>query len=100
MSTLVSTSLGTELSVAILQRPPQIPAGDGAVRAPLRADLLHVFRQRTLALPIGALDGVLDAEVELREDVASAQPEHQEHLRRPAADAFDLHQMLDQILVR
>ena len=56
--------LGAQLTISVLERSPQVPAGDGAVRAPLRADLPNVFWCWTLPLTIGALDGVLNAKVQ------------------------------------
>ena len=46
-----------------------------------------------------ALDRVLDPEIELGEDVRASQPEHEEHLRGPAADALHLRERLDHVLV-
>src|SRR5438045_349117 len=89
----VPGSLRAELSVAVLERSPEIPARDRRVRTPLRADLLHVLRRRSFALAVSAADGVLNAEVELRQHVAAAEAEHQEHLGRPTSNAFDLHEM-------
>jgi hypothetical protein len=91
--------LGAELSVAVLERAPEVPARHRAVRAPLRADLLHVLWRGTFALAIRALDRVLDPEIQLRKHIGAAKPEHEEHLRRPSSNAFHLHEMGDEIVV-
>src|SRR5690242_3249651 len=91
--------LGAELSVSVLERAPEIPARDAAVWAPLRSDLLHVLGRGPLSLAVRAPDRVLNAEIELREHVAPSQPEHEEHLRRPASDALHLHEMTDEIII-
>src|SRR6185437_5426107 len=85
-----------KLRVAV-ERTPEVPAGHRAVRAPPGADLLHLFRGRPFAHPICPSDRVLDAEVELRQHVAPAESEHEEHLRRPAPDALHLHEMRDEL---
>ena len=91
--------LGAELTVSVLEGPPEVPTRDGAVRAPFRAELANVFRCRPLSLPIRALDGVLNAEVQFGQYVAPVQTEHQEHLRGPSANAFDLNKVCDEIVV-
>lgn len=95
----VSGLILAELPVTVVERAPEIPARNRAVRAPLRADLAHVFRRWSLPLPVRAANRVLNPQVELRENVAAAEAKHQEHLRRPAANAFDLHEVLDEIVV-
>ena len=44
--------------------------------------------------------GVDDAEVADRQHVGPMQPEHQEHLRRPAPESLHRRQPLDHLLVR
>ena len=91
--------LGAELAIPVLERSPQIPTGDGTVGTPLRADFSDVLRRRSLAFSIRAPDGVLDAKVELRQYVAAVEAEHQEHLRGPPPDAFDLNKVCNEIVV-
>src|SRR5687768_10023813 len=81
--------LRAELTAAVIQGSPQIPAGDAAVRRPFRADLEHVLGT-DLPLAVGAPDRVLDAEIEVGEDVRAPELEHQEHLRGPLAYPFHL----------
>ena len=92
-------SVRPELPVPILERAPQVPARDGAMRAPLCADLAHVLWSGTLPLAIRPTDRVLNPQVQLGQHIWPAQSEHQEHLRRPPADAFHLHEVLDQVVV-
>ena len=54
---------------------------------------------RQLAEPIRSLHGLDDAEVADRQHVGPVQPEHQEHLRRPATDALDARQRRDDLVV-
>ena len=91
--------LGAELTIPVLERSPQIPTGDGAVRTPFRADPPNILGRRSLSLSISALDGVLDSKIQFGQDVTTLQTKHQEHLRRPAADAFDLNKVCDEIVV-
>src|SRR5262249_34657014 len=80
-----SRSFRAELAVAVLERSPEVPTGDRAVRAPLRADLSHLLRGRTLAHTVGPADRILNAKIQLRQNVGSSQSKHQEHLGRPPA---------------
>ena len=45
-------------------------------------------------------DGVLQAEIAHGKHVGAREIENQEHFRRPAADALDLHQQIDKFVVR
>src|SRR6476469_6018555 len=83
-----------------LETSPEVPGRHRAVRRPRCADLEHALGQRTLAQPIGTLDRLLYPEIELGQHVRSAQPEHQEHLRRPATDALDAHERSNHLVVR
>ncbi len=69
------------------------------MRTPFRADGADLFWTRSFALPIRAADRVLDSEVELRQNVASSETEHQEHLRRPATNSFDLDEVSDELVI-
>ena len=69
------------------------------MRAPLRADFPNILRCRPFSFSVRALYRVLNSEIELRQDVAAVETKHQEHLRGPAADAFDLNKVRDQIVV-
>ena len=69
------------------------------MRAPFCADFPHVLWRRSLSLAVRTPNRVLNPEVELRQNVSATEAKHQEHLRRPAADAFHLHEMLDEVVV-
>ena len=69
------------------------------MRRPLRSDSFDLFWSWSLSHPVRALDRVLNAEIELRQHIAAAEAEHEEHLRRPSADALHLDEMLDQVIV-
>ena len=69
------------------------------MRTPFGPDALDLLRRRTLSHSVCLSDGVLDPEVQLRQDVGAPEAEHEEHLRRPTADAFDLDEMGDEIVV-
>src|SRR5262249_49279671 len=66
---------------------------------PLRADGANLFWTRSFALPIRAADRVLDSEVELRQYVAPSEAEHQEHLRGPAPNSLNLHEVSDELVI-
>ncbi len=82
-----------------LQASPQIPARNRTIRTPGFADLVQPIRRRRLAQAVGLLHGLDDAQVAHRQHVGPVQPEHQEHLRRPAADALHLGQRDDHLVV-
>src|SRR4051812_1257617 len=76
-------------------RAPQIPTCDGAVGLPtlgtgfelgLRGQLFRAERDR---------EALSDAVVVERQHVRAAEAEHEEHLDRPAADASNFRQALD-----
>src|SRR5690242_10040819 len=67
--------------------------------APFRANLANVTRARPLSLAVRASNRVLNSEVELRQYVATAKSEHQEHLCRPASDSLHLYEMLDELVI-
>ena len=82
-----------------VQTPPQIPAGDAAIRLPAFCDLFHLQGLRHLALFVVLLNRHLDSEIAGGQDVWPPQGEHQKHVRGPNADAFDLRQVFDDLLV-
>src|SRR5215218_2812394 len=87
------------LAVSVLQRSPEIPARRRRVRPPFLADPQYVLRRWPMLQAVRALDGVLHAEIELGEHVRPAEPEHEEHLHRPSADALHLYEVLDDRVV-
>ena len=58
------------------------------------------MRRRTLSQSIDALNGLLNSEIEFGQHVGPAKPKHEEHLCRPAADAFHPDERIDHLLVR
>src|SRR5579864_7553620 len=83
-----------------IRASPQIPAGHTAVGFPTFGDLLHDVRLGQFALAVMFLDRRLNPVIARGQDVLALQREHQEHLRRPHADAFDLRQVLDDLFIR
>src|SRR5205085_10716061 len=69
---LLRLRLGAELATAIVERSPEIPGSDAGIGRPLRADPENVLRPH-LAPAIGALDGVLNAEIEIRKNIRPAE---------------------------
>src|SRR5260221_10604140 len=76
-----------------IQTPPQIPARNRAIRYPRFRDLLHHRGLRPLTFLVVLLDGGLYAVIAGRQNIRTPQCEHQEHVRRPDAYAFDLGEM-------
>ena len=83
----------------VVERAPQVAAGQRAVRAPRCGDPLHRGGVGYLVQRVGALDRVADAEVADRQHVGRCQVEHQEHVRAPHADALDGDELGDHLLV-
>src|ERR1035437_642214 len=83
-----------------VQAPPEIPAGNRAIRSPRLSDLRHHSGLRPLALPVVPLDGRLHAIIANRQNIRMPQGEHQEHVRRPDANPFDLSKMRDNFFFR
>src|SRR4030095_2367537 len=94
---LKAEATGTGLFV--LEASPQVPAGDGAIRPPGFGDLADAIGLRTLAQAVQPLDRRHDTQVVDRHHVGAMQPEHQEHLGRPPAEALDLHDRVDHVVV-
>src|SRR3954451_17486468 len=84
----------------VVERSPQIEAGEGAARAPLVGDPLELLGSRQLVHPVFDLDRAPDAEIAEGDDVLPGEVEHQEHLGRPAAHSLLLDQLGDHVLVR
>src|SRR4030095_13342668 len=72
----------------VVETCPEIQAGDGAVGARVLPQPSQTDRRGREAQLICTLDGFDDTEVPHRQDVRPMQPEHQEHLGRPAPDAL------------
>jgi len=89
----------SQLTVAVVERTPEIPTRHRAMWGPLCADSFHLLGGRSLAHPVGAPDGVLNSQIQLWQHVAASEAEHQKHLRSPASYAFDLNEMLDEVVV-
>src|SRR4029077_4363075 len=90
---------GGHLQSLNVQTPPHIPAGDAAVRLPGSGDLFHIFGLRQLPFSVMLLQSHLYAIVASGQDVWASQREHQEHVRRPHSDSFDLRQMLNHFVI-
>jgi hypothetical protein len=70
------------------------------MRRPVLADARHVLRTRLLSQTIRPTDRVLNSQIQLGKDIGSPESEHEEHLNRPAADSFHLHESFDDLVVR
>src|SRR5208283_5183517 len=64
----------------------------------LISKLLHHSGLRPLAFLVMLLDSSLHAVIADRQNIRMPQGEHQEHVRRPDADAFDLSKMRNHFL--
>src|ERR1035441_1168047 len=80
--------------------PPKIPARNRAIRSPRFRDLKHHIRLRPLAFLVVLLDGSLHAVIANRQNIRTPQREHQEHVRRPDANPFNLSKMRDHFFFR
>src|SRR5215216_5683460 len=74
----------------VIEAAPQVPRGDRAIRPPGFANLADPIPGRPLAQAVHVLYRSHDPQIVNREHVRTMKPEHQEHFRRPAADAPDL----------
>src|SRR5215472_1312323 len=83
-----------------IQTPPQVPAGNAAIRRPRSGNFLHIFRLGQLALPVMLLHRHLHPVIAGREHIRAPQREHEKHMRGPHADALHLRQMPDDFLIR
>src|SRR5687768_4230674 len=91
----VADSVG-EVRVSV-ERPPEVPTGIRGIWRPSGADGSDSLRGGQLSHPVGALQALANAEVELREHVRPSEPEHEEHLRAPATDALHRRERLDDL---
>src|SRR5688572_14500761 len=91
--------IGVSSERLVVEAGPEIPARDRTIRTPRFADSHQPVRRRRFPEPIGTLHGLDDAQVADGQHVGALQAEHQEHLRRPAADAFHRRQRFDHLLV-
>src|ERR1035438_5674155 len=78
-----------------IQTFPKIPASNRAIRSPRFRDFQHHRRFRPLTFFVMLLDGSLHAVIANGQNIRTPQGEHQEHVRRPNADALDLGEMRD-----
>ena len=84
----------------VVEASPEIPAGHRPVRLPRSRQSVGSAPASAPCAAGTASDRVDDAEIADRQDVRPMQPEHQEHLRRPAADPFHVRQRRDDLIVR
>src|SRR6478736_4990606 len=78
-----------------VEAAPQVPGCDRAPGRPALRDPTHGAQRYFPSLEVVDADRTLQPEVGDRKHVRAQQVEHQEHLRGPAADAADLHQLGD-----
>ena len=74
----------------VVEAAPEIPGRHGSVGPPRLADLAQPLGLRPRAQAIRPLHGDHDPQIADGQHVGPMQPEDQEHLRRPAANALDL----------
>src|SRR5450755_2650837 len=82
-----------------IETAPKIPAGNAAIRLPAFGDLFHLRGLGQFPLVVVLSNGSLHAIVAGRQNIGPAQRKHEEHMRRPDADAFDLREMGNHIVV-
>src|SRR5262245_32433971 len=85
----------------LLPTAPQKPGGDGAIWPPaaLFGDLLDFGGGRKMIESIKSLDRAPDTKIADRQHVHTAERKDQKHVRRPNADAFDLREHLNYLVV-
>src|ERR1017187_10725674 len=81
------------------QAAPEVPTGYRAVGAPAAGHPLHFVSGGEGFQIVGFADGVADAQVARGQDVGPLQGEDQEHVSGPDADAFDLGEAEDDLVV-
>lgn len=88
-------------NLLLLPTAPQKPRGDGAIWPPaaLFGDLLDLDGGREMIESIKLLDGAPDAQIADRQHVHTAERKDQKHMRRPDADALDLREHLNYLVV-
>src|SRR5438874_9734598 len=94
-----SASTRTWLFGRVLQTAPQVPARDRPIRAPGFSDLANAIGLWLLPQTVEPLNRCDDAEIVDGQNVGTPQPEHQEHLRRPASQTLDFHDRLDDVFI-
>ena len=85
--------------ISRVRRTPEIPRGDGAIGPPSFAELGDFLGLWPMRQAIGGFYGALQSEIVDGQNVRAIQDENQEHLGRPAADAFDGGQGVDHFLI-
>src|SRR5690348_1770001 len=80
-------SVRRRAAVADVDGAPEVPTGHGAVGRPADAAGGDVARRGQLALAEHRGEALADAVVVDRQHVGAAEPEDEQHLRGPAADA-------------
>src|SRR5215213_7755747 len=84
---------------SVVERAPQIEAGEGAVGPPFLREFLQLLRAGQVLHPVGDLYGPPDAEIADRDNVRPTEVEDQEHLGGPGADPVHLDELRDHVLV-
>src|SRR2546430_4971192 len=87
-------------SASRIKGAPEIPGGDGAIRAPLLADLLELFRRRQFSSAKRFRETFLDAVVRDRPDVEPTELKEQQHLDGPSSDPAHFCEPRDDFFVR
>jgi hypothetical protein len=82
-----------------VQRAPKVPGGHRPPRRPAIADLAHLEFGQGFAVIEMQPHRSLQTDVVDRQDIRPHHEEYKKHLRGPAADALDLCQLVDQLLV-
>src|SRR5258705_5395846 len=83
----------------VSKRLPEVPGRDRPIGLPDFSDLQDPFRVRPFPQLVEPLNRVDDAEVAGGEDVPPGEPEHQEHLGGPAAEALHRGEALDYLFI-
>ena len=83
----------------VVERAPEVEAGQRAVRAPGLRDALELGRGGRRVEPVEDLGRLADPEVAHRQHVRPAQVEDQEHVDRPRTESLDRDQLLGHLLV-
>src|SRR6266566_6692738 len=82
-----------------VQQTPQVPRRYSTIRRPFGTDLLYPLWCWKLTQTVRPLNSLLYSEVQVGQYIWSAEPEHHEHLGRPPADAFDLGERRNDLLI-
>src|SRR5262245_58168959 len=84
----------------VVQRFPEVDAGEGAVRPPGLGDPSELVVGGQLIESVLHLDSAADAQIPGRQHVGALELEHEEHLGAPDAEAADRADLGDHLLVR